>query len=413
MSDLLWPGDHRAGGLFTDAAIRDAMLRVEAAWSEAVVAQGVAPEDSLVTFDQLSAAASDLDLDQLSVDSESGGNPVIPLVSALRQRLDAPAAAWLHRGMTSQDVVDTALVLESRRALETIADQLLAQVETLASLTEAHRETPQIARTLTQQAVPSTFGMKVAHWLDGVLDAHDEAAALTFPAQFGGAAGTLSALVELAGAQSNPQECALAVVRHAAQALGLDAASPWHVVRTPFTRYAAAATTATTAWGHIANDVLTLSRSEIGEVTEGAGGGSSTMPHKANPVLSVLIRRTALTTPTLASTLQLAAADAVDERTPGGWHAEWDSLRILLRRSVVAGSQTTDLVRDLTVHTDAMAFNLSAAGSAVLSEQRSMASLAGHEPGGHPSGAAPLLIDATLRRAQAVHRSNAHAERTR
>lgn len=413
MSDLLWPGDHRAGDLFSDAAIRDAMLRVEAAWSAALVECGVAPADAAVSLDQLFSAAADLDLDQLSVDAEAGGNPVIPLVSALRAHLHPTAATWLHRGMTSQDVVDAALILESRRAFDTVAEQLSAQVEALVSLADTHRETPQIARTLTQQAVPSTFGMKVAHWLDGVLDAHDEAAALTFPAQFGGAVGTLSALVELAGTQTNPQECALAVVRHAAQALGLDAALPWHVVRTPLTRYAAAATTATSAWGHIANDVLPLSRSEIGEVTEGAGGGSSTMPHKANPVLSVMIRRAALTTPALAATLQLASADAVDERTPGGWHAEWPTLRILLRRTVVAASQATDLLDGLVVHPDAMAFNLSAAGDSVLSEQRSMAELAGHEPSDHRAGAAPLLIDATLRRAQTVHRSNAYAERTR
>ena len=136
------------------------------------------------------------------------------------------------------------------------------------------------------------------------------------------------------------------------------------------------------------------------------------MPHKANPVLSVLIRRAALTAPALASTLQLASADAVDERTPGGWHAEWATLRTLLRRSVVAASQTTDLVRNLNVHADAMAFNLSAAGTSVLSEQRSMAELAGHEPSGHNLGVAPLLVDATLRRAQELTRTRL-AERPR
>ena len=412
MSDLLWPGDHRAGDLFTDAAIRDAMLRVESAWSRALVEHGVAPADAMVSVDQLGSAAANLDVDQLSADAEAGGSPVIPLVSALRKGLSPTAARWLHRGMTSQDVVDAALVLESRRAFTHVTAELLTQIDVLSDLADTHRETPQIARTLTQQAVPSTFGMKVAHWLDGVLDAYDETSGLQFPAQFGGAAGTLSALVELAATQQNSQETALAVTRSAAHSLDLDAASPWHVVRTPFTRFAAAATTATSSWSHIANDVLTLSRSEIGEVTEGAGGGSSTMPHKANPVLSVLIRRAALTAPALASTLQLASADAVDERTPGSWHAEWATLRILLRRSVVAASQTTDLVRNLNVHADAMAFNLSAAGTAVLSEQRSMAELAGHEPSGETVGVAPLLVDATLRRAQELTRTRL-AERPR
>lgn len=211
MSDLLWPGDHRAGDLFTDDAIRDAMLRVESAWSRALVEHRVAPADAAVSVDQLSSAAAALDLEELSVDAEAGGNPVIPLVSALRKGLSPIAASWLHRGMTSQDVVDAALVLESRRAFTRIAGELLTQVDVLSDLAEKYRATPQIARTLTQQAVPSTFGMKVAHWLDGVLDAYDEVMGLHFPAQFGGAAGTLSALVELAATQQNPQETALAV----------------------------------------------------------------------------------------------------------------------------------------------------------------------------------------------------------
>ena len=122
--------------------------------------------------------------------------------------------------------------------------------------------------------------------------------------------------------------------------------------------------TTTDACGHLARDVLELSRPEVGELSEGRGGRSSSMPHKANPVLSVLIRRCALTTPLLAATLHLSAADQVDERADGAWHAEWDTLRILVRRTAVAASQTADLVESVQVHPDRMTANLSAAEAA-------------------------------------------------
>ena len=168
------------------------------------------------------------------------------------------------------------------------------------------------------------------------------------------------------------------------------------------TRIGDAAVGCTDAWGGIAADVLTLSRPEIGEVTEGAGGGSSTMPHKANPVLATLVRRTALSAPHLAATLHVAAADAGDERPAGAWHAEWDTLRTLLRRTVVAAGQTTELVAGLEVHADRMAATLDAARDAVRSEQRAMADLAGRAPQDDYLGAADAFIEAPLARAAGV-----------
>ena len=139
-----------------------------------------------------------------------------------------------------------------------------------------------VARTLTQHAVPTTFGLKVAAWLTGVLDAYDDLAAAAFPAQLGGAAGTRRRDRSSSGAATSPRR---------------GVAGRWHTTRAPVTRLGDALVGCTDAWGRIANDVLTMSRPEIGELAEGAGGGSSTMPHKANPVLSVLLRRAALTTP--------------------------------------------------------------------------------------------------------------------
>jgi 3-carboxy-cis,cis-muconate cycloisomerase len=148
--------------------------------------------------------------------------------------------------------------------------------------------------------------------------------------------------------------------------------------------------------------VLTLSRPEIGELSEGVGGGSSTMPGKSNPVLSALVRRAALSAPGLAATLHVAAADSGDERPAGAWHAEWDTLRTLLRRTVVAAGQATELLAGLEVHVDRMAATLRAGGDAVRAEQRSMAELAGRTPADDYLGAGEAYLEAPLARALGV-----------
>jgi 3-carboxy-cis,cis-muconate cycloisomerase len=259
-----------------------------------------------------------------------------------------------------------------------------------------------VARTLTQHAVPMTFGLKAAHWLTGVLDACDDLSALVFPVQVGGAAGTMAAAVELADAVEEPVPAVMALSNGLAERLGLTPSTPWHTTRTSVTRLGDAAVRCTDGWGRIANDVLTLSRPEIGELAEGAGGGSSTMPHKANPVLSLQVRRAALATPQLAATLHLAAAESVDERADGGWHVEWATLRTLLRWTLAAGSQTGELLAGLKVNTDRMATRLADARDDVRAEQRSMADLAGTPAGGDYLGASDAYLEAPLARAARI-----------
>ena len=393
MSDLFWPGDDRAGDLMSGPAFLAALVEVERAWLSALVTAGVAP--ATARHDLADLVDPD-DLPDLATAAESGGNPVIPLVSLLRKRVgDTESARWLHRGLTSQDVVDTALVLCARHAFTQIEKALLAQIEALTTLAGRHRRTPMVGRTLTQHAVPTTFGLKVSGWLAGVLDAYDEVRALAFPAQIGGAAGTLSGLVELGGPES-----ARTCVAAATQQLCLTSAPPWHTSRTPFTRFGDTAVRCSDAWGRLAGDVLVLSRPELGELSEGAGGGSSTMPHKANPVLSTLLRRAALAAPPLAATLHLAAASQVDERADGAWHLEWSTLAVLLRRTAVAASQATELIAGLQVHPDRMRATLEAATEAVRSEQHAMAELAGHPPAKNYVGLADDFVDAVLARAK-------------
>jgi len=400
VSDLFWPGDERAGDLMTSSALLAAMVRVESAWLTALVGAGVAPA---AARDDLEGLVGPADVEALAAAAEPGGNPVIGLVPLLRERVgdrNADAARWLHRGLTSQDVLDTALLLCARETADRIRRQLTAQVARLAELADEHAGTVMAGRTLTQHAVPLTFGLKVAGWLAGVLDAYDPLVALRWPVQLGGAAGTRAAWMELAGGLGDPQQVAEALAADVATRLGLAPADPWHTSRAAVTRVGDALVACTDAWGRIANDVLTLSRPEIAELSEGTGGGSSTMPHKANPVLSTLVRRAALTTPQLAATLHLAAAESVDERADGGWHAEWGTLRTLARHAAVAGSQATDLLAGLRVHADRMRAHHDEAAEDLHAEQRTMASLAGHDPSGAYLGTAGRLVESALARAR-------------
>ena len=403
MADLLWPGDERAEQIFAPLSVFGALVTIEEEWLTTLVDGGVAPATARADVHRL---ASRRDIEQVALGAEASGNPVVPLLSLLRERLrdtNADAARWLHRGLTSQDVLDTALVMNARDTRGRLLARLDAQVESLARLADRHRDHLMAGRTLTQHAVPITFGLKAAQWLQGVLDARDDLRALTFPVQIGGAAGTLSALSELAGDPDAEQFLAADVARR----LGLDHVVPWHTNRAPFTRYADALVRATDAMAHVANDVLVLARPEIAELAEPAvegRGGSSTMPQKANPVLSVLIRRAALAAPGLAAQLHVSATEMVDERADGGWHLEWSTLATLSRRSLVAASQTAELLDGLHVDTGRMAAVVKQQTSSLLAEHRSLASLSETEreadfDAGHYLGATSAFIDQILARA--------------
>lgn len=401
MSNMLWPGDHRAGEHMTDEALLGSMIAVECAWLDALAAAGLAPADCAEA--ELWNLVTHNDCESIAVAAEGGGNPVIPLVQLLRQRAESRIAPWIHRGLTSQDVLDTGLMLALRRVADDLTTELRQQISTLSALATDHRDTPMVARTLTQHAAPTTFGVKAAGWLNGIVDAFEGVAALTMPIQIGGAAGTLAGTTELAALLTDATDAAgvaLRLVRNAATTLGLRDRPAWHTARAPVTAAADAFVGCTDAWGRIASDIVTLARPEIAELDEPAAagrGGSSSMPRKRNPVLSILIRRAAIAAPQLAATLHAAAALANDERPDGAWHAEWDTLRTLARRTVVAGSESGELLGGLTVHAQRMAENLSAAE--VLGERRAIAELVGKEPSSAYIGAAQKLIDASLGRA--------------
>jgi 3-carboxy-cis,cis-muconate cycloisomerase len=394
MTDLFWPGDELAGDLMSDAAFLAAMVAVEQAWLDGLVAAGMAPQEARA---ELAGLVADGDAQSIARRADDDGNPVSALVALMRERSAAPTARWLHRGLTSQDVVDTGLMLCVRDVLSRIGDEFATQVGALAELTERHRKTPALARTLTQAALPSTLGAKIARWLTGVLDAAEPLTGLlpSLPVQVGGAVGTLAAATELTGSVDG----AIALSDALAASLRLAPAPPWHTTRSEITRIGDALVSCCDAWGHIAADVATGSRPEIGELAEGRGGGSSTMPHKNNPVRSVLIRRAALTAGPLGATLHAAAATSVDERSDGAWHAEWATLRTLARHTVVAAAHASELVSGLRVDEARAAANLAAADG-LLSEQRAMTELTGRAALPSYTGATDQLIDSTLNRAR-------------
>ncbi len=380
---MLDPATVRVRTLADDEAVLAAMLDVEVAWAHALADVGAGPA-SLGDVVATAAKALDLAPGEVAAAAEAGGNPVIPVVRALRARVeaaDAEAAPWVHRGLTSQDVLDTALMLVAARAVDRVLSDLGSVSDALVFLAAHHRETPMVARTLAQHALPTTFGLKAAGWLEGVLDAREQLGAVrtALPVQCGGAAGTL-ALGDLAtGGRAVDAATALA------DRLGLVwPGSPWHARRGHVTRLGDAMVASTDALGKIATDVALLARPELGELAEPAAagrGGSSTMPQKRNPVLSILIRSAALQAPHLGASLHTSAAAAVDERPDGAWHAEWPVLRRLVLLAAGSGALAAELLGGLEVRTDAMADNLAAAGPLLLAE-RLQAELPGRLGGG-------------------------------
>jgi 3-carboxy-cis,cis-muconate cycloisomerase len=389
VSGLLAPGSHRASGVVDDAALVAALLRVEVAWARALVAAGLVDD---AAADAVERAAADLepDLDRLVADTERAGNPVVPLVALLQDAVGDGVA--VHRGLTSQDVLDTALVLLAHEALRRVRDDLLTTTAHLAALARTHRDSVMAGRTLTQHAVPTTFGLKVAQRMTAVDDAA-EGVGLTLahlPVQYGGAAGTRALLARLA-----PHADQESVVATFAGALDLRPALPWHTRRGTVTGIGDSLATATDALGALANDVLQLGRPEVAEVREGAApgrGGSSTMPHKRNPVLAVLVRAAALQAPQLAAQLHLAATNSVDERPDGAWHAEWPALRRLLEVAMTAAAQARELAAGLELDAAAMADRAEAASDALLAEGGGTGDVRDH------LGEAGAMVDALLLR---------------
>lgn len=329
MRELFGPvfGTSAVDAVIDDRAWVAALCEVETALARACTRAGlihlsVALEIG-VAADQLATS----DPAELGAGARAGGNPVIPLVERLRELVRArggdDAAAAVHLGATSQDVMDTASMLLASRALGVVSTELRSGADLAAGLARTHRDTPMYARTLLQQAVPTTFGAVAAGWgagLDRAVERVDAVRA-QLPVQLGGAGGTLAAL--------HPHGFAV----QEALADELDLAVPagvWHTERGLIAELAGVLGAAAVAVAKPATDIVLLAQSELGEVTENAPGGSSSMPHKRNAIAAVTARAAAAQAPGLVATLLASGAHEL-QRGAGPWHAEWPALDALLR----------------------------------------------------------------------------------
>lgn len=361
----------KALDLWSDRARLQGMLDFEAALARAEAATGVIPREAVAAI-EAQCRADAFDLDALARGTALGGNVAIPMVRALTAAVaanDAEAAKYVHWGATSQDAIDTGLVLQLRAALDAFDADLARLSAALAALCVAHRDTPLAGRTWLQQAAPVTLGLKAAGWLSAV-ERHRERLRELRPrlhvVQFGGAVGTLAALGNRG----------LDVLDALAGALGLDVGDvPWHTHRDRIAEVATVLGLLTGTLGKFARDVSLLMQTEVGEVFEPSApgkGGSSTLPHKRNPVGSAVILAAAIRVPALVS-IMLTAMVQEHERGLGDWHAEWQTLPEIASLAAGAVAQALQIVSGLEVDAARMASNLEITHGLILAEAVTMA----------------------------------------
>jgi 3-carboxy-cis,cis-muconate cycloisomerase len=347
----------------SDRAWLQALLDVEAALAGAEADAGMIPVDAAAAISQC-CVADRFDPDQLGRAARLGGNPVIPLVQALTAAVPEDARRWVHWGATSQDILDSAAMVVTKRALAPVDGDLAGLAAGCADLADRHRQTLMAGRTLLQQALPITFGLKASGWLVAVLDARAQLTAVhaRLAVELGGAAGTLASL-----GRGGPVVAARLAVR-----LGLaEPVVPWHTARQRVAELAAALGEVAGTAAKIAMDVALLMQSEVGEAFEPFApgrGGSSTLPQKRNPVGAAAVSAAARRAHALLPVI-FGAMIAEHERAVGGWQAEWQTMTELLQLAGGATARVRETIEGLEVDTQRMADNLAASGGLLMAER--------------------------------------------
>jgi 3-carboxy-cis,cis-muconate cycloisomerase len=357
--------------LFSDKSVLQAMLDFEAALARAEARVGIVPPEAATAIAR-AAKADEFDTSTLAHDILRAGTPGIPLVKALTERVrttDPPAAGFVHWGATSQDVADTALVLLLKQAQSILESDLTRLEHALRGLAGQHEHTVMLGRTLMQPSPPVTFGLKAAGWLGAVRRNRKSLSAAFSEApvlQFGGAGGTLASLGEQAIAVSRELAAQLS--------LGLPDA-PWHTQRDRLANLICACGVLTGSLGKMARDISLLMQGEVAEAAEPGGhgrGGSSTMPHKRNPIACAVTLAAAHRTPGLVATF-LSAMVQEHERGVGGWQAEWPTVAAVAEATGLAVASMAEVAEGLTVDTSRMRANIEATRGTIFAERAAMA----------------------------------------
>jgi 3-carboxy-cis,cis-muconate cycloisomerase/3-oxoadipate enol-lactonase len=364
----LFDGVLAAGGVraaVADPAWLRALLDVEAALAVAAGRVGLVPEAAATA---VAAACAGLDVDAatiaaLGAEAAGSGTPVVPLVQRLRAAVPDSAAHAVHVGATSQDIVDSAAMLVAHRALGPLLADLRAAADACAALADGHRETLVTGRTLLQQALPTSFGLVAAGWLSGLDHSRRRLATIRahgLAAQLGGAVGTLAGYGDEG----------VALLGALAAELGLtEPALPWHTERTRIADLAGALGAAAGAVAKVSRDITLSAQTEVGELAEAAGeGGSSTLPHKHNPIRAIAAAAAAAQAPGLVATL-MATMPHEHQRAAGAWHAEWRPLRALLESTGSAAAQLRASLSALQVDAARMRSNLDRSAGTLLAER--------------------------------------------
>jgi 3-carboxy-cis,cis-muconate cycloisomerase len=348
--------------LFTDDAYVRALVEVEAALARAQANVGVIPAIAAERISKVQAEK--IDTGALSKGTIRSGFPIVALVQEVRKQAGAEAAPYVHWGATTQDIMDTACVLQVRAAIQIFKRAILELLRHLSELGERHRATVLAGRTHGQQALPITFGLKVASWMAPMIrhaERIDEISPRLLVVQCGGGAGTLAALADkgLAVSQALANELSLGVP-----------VMPWHAQRDSIVEFAGWLSLVTGTLGKMAQDVILLAQTEVGEVAESGDqsrGGSSTMPQKSNPITSELILAAARTNASLLSALHQAQIQE-HERATHGWQVEWLTLPQMMILTGGALKHALYLGENLQVDSAAMRANIARANDVILAE---------------------------------------------
>lgn len=354
-----------------DASTLQNMLEFEAALARAEAAVGIIPATAAGPI-ATACKAESFDAADLAQAATRSGNLAIPLVRALTAKvakLDANAARYVHWGATSQDVIDTATMLMLRAGIDALLGDIDRAIAGFAEMAQQHRHTAVVARTWLQHALPMPFGLKLAEYAAALHRSRARLRRLRSEAlalQFGGAAGTLAALGDKG----------LAVAEKLAQELGLPLPdAPWHTHRDRIAEAASVFAIVAGTCGKIARDVSLMMQTDVAEAFEPSGegrGGSSTMPHKRNPVAAASALAAATMAPNLAATI-FAAQVGDHERSAGPWHAEWPTLPTLMLVTSGALAAIVDIAEGLEVDAARMRANLDVTGGLIMAEAASMA----------------------------------------